>query len=521
LLLQALLYDKIKLDIIAQRLGARGDKMGLFNIIKKLFSSDQEKQEVKQQPKPQKEEKAELSVDKITEAAADSKAEQAGKQGQDEEQVVQHEKSAKEIDTKTENYAEDLFLEGMAYFNGTGVDQNDVKARKLFAQAQQQGSVRGKVMLGVCYMLGRGIAQNKAVARSLFNEASEAGDTTGMRFLANAILESEPKPEDLEKAINLYEKAAELKDPEACDWLGDRYYKGEGRPHNVGKALELYKMAAAFGHNDAEYKLCLHVLQTEDNENLPWAVEVLQGLVKDEYPQAFYALGTLYYTGTGVEENFEEGAKLIKQAAELGDPRAQDLFGRWCYDGELYKPDYTSALHWFEEAAKQNYAPAQVNLGKMYLLGQGVDQNIFEAAQLFYQAGMQGNVEGMQCLMNTYRVYYVPAYGDGNDGRDVAWLQRAASFCFQEPLYKLGSMLVEGQGVVQYVDKGMEMLMVSAILGFGPAMYKAGIILLEGKLVPKDAEQAMTYIELAAKPDLEGNVVPEAELLIKKLNFKR
>lgn len=518
--------------------------MGLFDKLFNIFKTEEEKSNnasIEEKIEPQSAEVEEIPVpvfeeteEQETTETGDASTEQGTLTAEEVEdnkeeipQTLEYTETKVELPAQVEKEknpvkqeatlsVEQQFEEAMRCYEGEGVEKDEAKARRLFAQASQQGHIPSKVMLGVCYMLGQGIAQNKAVARSLFAEAAEKGNAVGMRFLANAILESEPKPEDMEQVFKLYEKSAAIGDPVSCEWLADRYSRGENCVRNERKAAELYQKAANAGNLNAEYKLASYIIQ-KDKEKLPEAVKIMEHLVEVGFPDAVYALGTLYYTGTGVEEDFAKGADLIKKAADMGDPRAQDLLGRWCSDGELYKPDYESAVHWFEDAAKKNYAPAQVNLGKLYLEGKGVPQNIFEAANLFYMAGMDGYVEGMQCLMQCYRQYYVPVYGDGDNGTDIAWLEKAASFNFQVPMYKLGLAYLEGNGVAQDIDKGMELLVVSAMLGYGEAMYTAAIILLKGEIVPRDPNQALFFLQQAAVGDVEDKIHEGAVKLLEHL----
>lgn len=502
--------------------------MGLFDKVLQFFK-DEKTQEPEKKPlkrdsntKTEEFEEEDLAPEKVAaqeksapkvELASQENAESAIP-GKTHEEPLQPAKVKQAAATK--GSIDDVFNEAMICYEGEGVEKDLNKARRLFAQGSMEGHVPSKVMLGVCYMLGQGIAQNRAVARKLFGEAAEAGNAVGMRFLANAILESEPKQEEMEQVVDLYEKSANIGDPVSCEWIADCYYIGKMRARNVGKALEFYEKAANAGNLKAEYKIANHIIQY-DEKKIPNAVKMLEHLVEVGYSDAFYALGTLYYTGTGMPENFEKGAELIKKAADMGDPRAQDLLGVWCYDGELFNPDYPSALHWFEDAAQKNYAPAQVHLGKMYLEGKGVKQNIFEAAELFYRAGMDGYVEGMLYLMKCYREHYVPVYGDGKNGTDMEWLQKAASFNFQVPLFQFGMAYLEGKGVAKDIDKAMELLIVSAMLGYGDAMYVAGVLLLKGEIVPQDLQQAYIFLEQAANGDIEGKVNPEAAKLVAQM----
>ena len=79
-----------------------------------------------------------------------------------------------------------------------------------------------------------------------------------------------------------------------------------------------------------------------------------------------------------------------EQAAENGDPKAQNFLGVRCADAR----DYTGALHWWKLAADQGEACAQCNLGTLYLNGEGVQKDTAEAVQWFRLAANQGLARG-------------------------------------------------------------------------------------------------------------------------------
>jgi TPR repeat protein len=54
------------------------------------------------------------------------------------------------------------------------------------------------------------------------------------------------------------------------------------------------------------------------------------------------------------------------------------------------KRDYAEAMAWFRKAAERGYAPAQYNLGKMYLKGQGVAVDREEARKWLTRAADAG-----------------------------------------------------------------------------------------------------------------------------------
>jgi len=80
--------------------------------------------------------------------------------------------------------------------------------------------------------------------------------------------------------------------------------------------------------------------------------------------------------------------------------------------------DLTEAVKWYRKAAEQGYAPAQVNLGRMYEYGWGIAQDHVEAMKWFRKAAEQGNKEGRGSIGRMYH------FGEGvpkNTPEAIRW----------------------------------------------------------------------------------------------------
>ncbi len=84
-----------------------------------------------------------------------------------------------------------------------------------------------------------------------------------------------------------------------------------------------------------------------------------------------------------VREADEITAKLLK----LGNTFAQNNLGSMYYNGHGMQQDYAEALKWYQKAAEQGHAGAQSNLGAMYQHGQGVPEDMVRAHMWVNLAG--------------------------------------------------------------------------------------------------------------------------------------
>src|SRR5436190_4090242 len=132
-------------------------------------------------------------------------------------------------------------------------------------------------------------------------------------------------------------------------------------------------------------QLCLALLGQDTNLN----------------PDALYSRGLARMIAPN--QDFEEAAKLFRQAAERGLPRAQRSLGELYQAGEGMAKDEVEAVKWYRKAADKGDAKAQSNLGSMYFSGQGgLKKDEKEALKWFKKAADQGEVSGQLSLAAMY-----------------------------------------------------------------------------------------------------------------------
>jgi len=122
-------------------------------------------------------------------------------------------------------------------------------------------------------------------------------------------------------------------------------------------------------------------------------VRFREAAVRGHGPAA-YELGEAYNTGSGVEQDLNEGAKWINAAATRGEPRAQYVLGSAYYAGDDVEQDFIRAARYLTDSAEQGYAPAQYLLAECYANGRGVTKNLSWAARWYGKAAEQGHTEG-------------------------------------------------------------------------------------------------------------------------------
>ena len=82
-----------------------------------------------------------------------------------------------------------------------------------------------------------------------------------------------------------------------------------------------------------------------------------------------------------------------KAKATEGDPVAQFKLGHRYLEGPGVERDSTTAAHWFEKSAAQEYGPALMGLGNLYFMGVGVPRDREKALELIERAAKLDNAK--------------------------------------------------------------------------------------------------------------------------------
>ena len=90
-------------------------------------------------------------------------------------------------------------------------------------------------------------------------------------------------------------------------------------------------------------------------------------------------------------KDYEQAARLFREAAEQGNARAQEALGMMYVRGKGVPQDFREAEHWLRKAAEQGEAGAQVILGGLYFVGRGVPEDLVQAYAWYNLAAAAGH----------------------------------------------------------------------------------------------------------------------------------
>lgn len=171
-------------------------------------------------------------------------------------------------------------------------------------------------------------------------------------------LTREHKIRDLEIEVN------ERTNPYAAYWLGV-FHEEDGRYQQAGVWFGTAVVIAELP--EAQYKL--GTLASENDAVT--AVEWYRLAAAQEYPPAFLALGTAFWTGVGVEKDVPKSYDYFLKAAERGLASAQYLVGVYFDEGRLGPSDPVLSHQWFTMAAHRGVMDAQFKLAVHFAYGVG------------------------------------------------------------------------------------------------------------------------------------------------------
>lgn len=148
-----------------------------------------------------------------------------------------------------------------------------------------------------------------------------------------------------------------------------------------------------------------------------------------------------------VKRDYQVALIKFRNEAAQGNMNAQLAIGIMYEMGQGVAKDNVEAARWYKLAAAKGNAGAQFNLASMYYHGRGVAVNVKEAVRLFKLAGEQGDQNAQVFLA----VMYIN--GDGINAHDdveaVRWYKLAAAQGNVDAQFYLASMYFGGLGVAQ------------------------------------------------------------------------
>jgi TPR repeat protein len=197
----------------------------------------------------------------------------------------------------------------------------------------------------------------------------------------------------------------------------------------------------------------------------------------------------------------------LTAAAEKGEAAAQEVLGRWFYEGKLIRRDDALALRWNSAAAEGGNPFAQAWMGDV--LAQGLAGVIVDraASRAWYEKAAQQRHLGALTML-TQAVFADEATEDELARLFALWLNVAQAGDASAQLQVAGFYL-EGTGVESSIPEAIKWLRASAENGNAAAQVRLGGLLLQADEAGEAAAEALALFQQAAA---RGNIDGEYNL---------
>ena len=271
-------------------------------------------------------------------------------------------------------------------------NDQDIKLAQKFRERAANGDLVAINNLGALYLKGRGVEQDYTQARVWFEQAAEAKLPAAMFNLAMIYLRGYGVEISIERANELLNESAHYGDRDAQFFLGLHYYHGTGLPRNLDAAKSWFRRAAEQNVAAAMYNLGILYLDpdpTVGDENL--AMTWLEKAASAGYPGVELIIAQVNLSHHEDPERVALGAQQYIKLAESNNIDAQIQLGMMFTLGEGVTQNFDEGRFWLERAATQGAAQAQLNLGNIYADGVGVIQNRGKALAWYTIAAENGD----------------------------------------------------------------------------------------------------------------------------------
>ena len=371
-----------------------------------------------------------------------------------------------------------------------GVNDGDVKAMvaladlyiDLYKKRQTEGAALARQGIDVSELLTtpNGNPVDAGEITRLYSAAIEKGSPEAMLALGNFKLGKNKGMDN--KSITDIQGARE--------WIGKAVEKGYGGSGTMCRLAYAYTLSD--GNTEADL-----------DEAEKWYRDAAdQGDAKTLYELADF-LRTRYAADKNKREEWiallEKSAGLgyAEAAYDLGDEYNRNFVYVKNASFESIPADQKEALKWYKKAADMGYTPAFVQVGIMYIYGEGVEANANTGMSWLKKGADTGDAHAVNRIA---RLYENGELGEKDYQEAIRWYQRAAELGYIYAPYSIGYLYeVGGHGVGKDLESAMKWYKRGAEQGDDNAKCSIGEMYYKGKGVKKDYAEAMKWFKEASK----------------------
>ena len=303
-----------------------------------------------------------------------------------------------------------LFL-ASTYEQGEGTEIDLTKAFEWYKKSAEAGNDEGMMRLGFAYEKGKGTDIDLTKAFEWYKKSAEAGNDEGMMRLGFAYEKGNGTDIDLTKAFEWYKKSAETGNSDAMWYLAVAYERGRCTEKNLEEAFKWYKKSAEAGNSDAMWKLADAYEKGKGTEiDLQKSFEWLKKSAETGNAFGTGLFAHAYICGRGVEKDYQKALEYAGICATYNSGIGYSFIAKEYLKGKYLEQDYNKARELYEKATslEEDSDFAFAGLAYLYENGYGVEKNPQLMVEYLQKSFLAYNNNAEVC----YKLGY--AYYDGN-----------------------------------------------------------------------------------------------------------
>ncbi len=230
---------------------------------------------------------------------------------------------------------------------------------------------------------------------------------------------------DHEKSKNHFNHGAELGNAECMMVVGNGMLFNDLAAQKEEQIRDLLLRAAKAGKADAYASLALMYLWLgehgmDKSKALEQSEQYIQKAEEADSAMIWSVKGDMYRTGMGRSHNRREAIRCYQIGAQKGDPKAQYVYGRYCFGS----PDTASeGIKLLGKSAARLNISAISSLGFIYLNGFKVPQDVKKGFLFIQYAAYHGDAIAQFQLG---QILYEGRFIAKNEELGLEWIQKAA-----------------------------------------------------------------------------------------------
>ena len=303
---------------------------------------------------------------------------------------------------------------------------------------------------------------------------------------------------------------------------GDYYYHGrKDVPRDKSRGQERYRRAlglllpdAEAGDATAQYQLarCYEYGQEDMKEARTWYLKATDaGNSKAMFKTAWFAARRIGAKGMEIKEARELALRYAKAASDAGNPDGTALLAWLTYIDCGAGRDFEKAVPLIMESVKENSSLGKTLLGRMYMEGRCVEQNMEKAEHLLQEAVDQGYSEALGTF-EEIKKESLKGEADRGFGEIPEQFEKVPEIWTPETKAKYGAKLYERQ---ETREKGIAFLQEAAKEGSPCAMARLSALFYLGEGgVRQDFGMALKLMKAAVSKGFPADELPMDEVQI-------